>query len=87
MLKKKANVGAPLRKRGDMERDAAEQVKQVCPKCSAPDGFPEIFPRGRDDAQIERPGLARAPRPALSGFYEVKKRGLLWQRKRAHIIK
>src|SRR5215467_2580211 len=80
MLKKKTNIGAPLRKRRDMKGDAAEQIKQIRSECPVADGFSEIFPRGRDDAQIERPGFAGTPWPAFARFYEAKKRRLLRQR-------
>lgn len=69
-----------------MQRDAAEQIEQIRPECSVLDGFPKIFPGSCNDTQIERPGLAFTAGPALPGFYEAKKRGLLLQRKGAHIV-
>ena len=69
-----------------MQRDTAEQIKQICAECSILNGFPEVFPRGCDYTQIERSGFIRAARPALSRFYETKKRGLLQQGKRTYII-
>ena len=69
-----------------MKCDAAEQIKQIRPERSVLNGFPKVFPGGCDNAQIERSGFALAARPAFPGFYEVKKRGLLLQRKRAHIV-
>lgn len=69
-----------------MQCDATEQIKQIRPECPIPNGFPQIFPGCCDNSQIERPGFARAVRPALSSFYEAQKRGLLLQRKRAHIV-
>ena len=69
-----------------MECDSTQQIKQIGPECSVLNRFPEIFPRGCDNAQIEWPGFAFTARPALSGFYEAKEGGLLLQREAAHIV-